>query len=354
MATHIFRGNDKDQAYRDMQAMVGKDVFIIREFTDAAGLYCIEAAPKVSPSSIRENAIPQTAKPSTIAKPSNIERFTISQLLSQLRQAGFAEPTLRQFMYWVKRQNDENPEINKNQPKDIALQKFAEYLDQQKVVAPIEDAPQHAVLLVGPPGSGKTVTTTKLCARALMQGETVDFVTLDCVRTGGVEHAKSLTSFLEIDLIELKDAQKFSTWLDRYSKNVNQNVTFIDSLSTNIYDMEDMRWLLDYMEAAEQNDVKVEPILVLSATTDATTIGDYATTFKSMGIDRVILTCWDIASKPAATFSAVIDAGLKIAMISDSPYLSGGTEKLDSLSLATKLATKKGMPAWLSQIGKLK
>lgn len=354
MATHIFRGNDKDEAYRDMNAMVGEDVFIIREFTDAAGLYCIEAAPKVSPSSVRENAIPQTAQAPTVAKPAEITRFTISQLLSQLRHAGFAEPTLRQFMYWMKRQNDEDPEVNKNQPKDIALQKFAEYLDQQKVVSPIDEAPQDAILLVGPPGSGKTVTTTKLCARALMAGEAVDFVTLDCVRTGGVEHAKSLTEFLEIDLVEIENAQKFKTWLDGYSKNVNQNVTFIDSLSTNIYDMEDMRWLLDYMEAAEQTDVQIEPILVLSATTDATTIGDYATTFKSMGIERVILTCWDIASKPAATFSAVIDAGLKIAMISDSPYLTGGTDKLDALSLAHKLSTKKGMPAWLSQIGKLK
>lgn len=369
MATHIFRGNNKDEAYRDLYAMVGADVFIIREFTDQSGLYCIEAAPKVLPSNRKENAIPQnvtnpnapqTNIPQANTPPNNApqtnvtDRYTISQLLSQLRHAGFAEPTLRQFIYWMKRQNEQNPDANKHQPKDIALYKFAEYLDMQKVVAPIEETPRKPILLVGPPGSGKTVTTARLCARALMQGEEVNYVTLDCVRTGAVEQSRSLTQFLEVGLSEIENVKQFTNWMDRYSKDINQNVTFIDSLSTNIYDMEDMRWLLDYMEAAEQNDVEIEPILVISATTDASTIGDYATTFKSMGINRVILTCWDIASKPAATFSAIIDAGLQIAMISNSPYLTGGSEKLDALSLAQKLSAKKGMPAWLAQIGQLK
>ncbi|MBL1241098.1 MAG: AAA family ATPase [OCS116 cluster bacterium] len=354
MATHIFRGKDKDEAYRDLYAMVGQDVFIIREFTDAAGLYCIEAAPKITAASRSENAIPQTVATPNRPLVEPADRYTISQLLSQLRHAGFAEPTLRQFIYWMKRQNEQDPEVNKNQPKDIALQKFAEYLDIQKVIAPLAEAPQKPILLVGPPGSGKTVTTARLCARALMQGEDVDFVTLDCVRTGAVEQSRSLSKFLEINLAEIADVGQFINWMNKYNKDINQNITFIDSLSTNIYDMEDMRWLLDYMEAAEQNDMEIEPILVISATTDATTIGDYATTFKSMGINRVILTCWDIASKPAATFSALIDSGLQIAMISDSPYLTGGSEKLDAFSLAKKLAAKKGMPAWLEQIGQLK
>lgn len=354
MATHIFRGKDKDEAYRDLYAMVGQDVFIIREFTDQAGLYCIEAAPKVVPNNRHDNAIPQTVSAPNRPQTDPSERYTISQLLSQLRLAGFAEPTLRQFIYWMKRQNEQNPEVNKNQPKDIALHKFAEYLDIQQVVKPIIDAPKKPVLLVGPPGSGKTVTTARLCARALLAGDEVDFVTLDCTRTGAVEQSRSLSQFLEIGLTEVENVTQFIKWMDEYNKNLNQNVTFIDSLSINIYNMEDMRWLLDYMEAAEQNKLEIEPILVINATTDATTIGDYATTFRSMGINRVILTCWDIASKPAATFSAIIDAGMQIAMISDSPYLTAGNEKLDAFSLAQKLAAKKGMPAWLEQIGQLK
>ncbi|PCI85646.1 MAG: hypothetical protein COB24_12310 [Hyphomicrobiales bacterium] len=354
MATHIFRGKDKDEAYRDLYAMAGQDVFIIREFIDQAGLYCIEAAPKIVPTSQHKKAIPQTATTPNKRQKDSSERYTISQLLSQLRHAGFAEPTLRQFIYWMKRQNEQTPEINKDQPKDIALQKFAEYLDIQQVVEPIVQAPQNPILLIGPPGSGKTVTTARLCARALLAGEEVAYVTLDCVRTGAVEQSRCLSEFLEINLTEIENVTQFIKWMDTYNKSLNQNVTFIDSLSTNIYNMEDMRWLLDYMEAAEQNNVEIEPILVISATTDATTIGDYATTFRSMGINRVIITCWDIASKPAATFSAIIDAGLQIAMISDSPYLTAGNKKLDSLSLAKKLVAKKGMPAWLEQIGQLK
>ncbi|MCJ8324398.1 MAG: AAA family ATPase [Rhizobiales bacterium] len=368
MATHIFRGSSKQEAYQNLHAMVGDDVFIIREFVDQEGLYCIEAAPKVSSRSVKQNAIPQNATPqNTTLNPQpevarslspqpqdTADRYTISQLLSQLRLAGFPEPTLRQFIYWVKNQNENNPSANLNRPKDIALYKFAEYLELQKVIAPILEVPHTPILLVGPPGSGKTVTTARLCARALMQGQEVEFVTLDCVRTGAVEQARSLTQFLDIKLVEINNVSQFQNWMNKFNRDLNQSITFIDSLSTNIYDMQDMRWLLDYMEAAEQNDVKIEPILVISATTDATTIGDYATTFKSMGIDRAILTCWDIASKPAGTFSAIIDAGMQISMVCDSPYLTGGMEKLTNLTLAKKLVAKKGMPAWLAEIGKLK
>ncbi|NRA87123.1 MAG: hypothetical protein HRU28_06950 [Rhizobiales bacterium] len=368
MATHIFRGKNKEEAYNSLYAMAGKDVFIIREFTDQSDLYCIEAAPKVSNTSVKENAIPQNVSVEThdvlspaaiedkpeITRDNNVERLTISQLLSHLRFAGFHELTLRQFVYWVKQQNDTDPSINRNQPKDIALHKFAEYLSIQKVISPIKASPNNPILLVGPPGSGKTVTTARLCAKALMSGEVVDFVTLDCVRTGAVEQSKALTRFLEVKLTEIENIAQFKQWMDGYHKNLNHNTTFIDSLSTNIYDMNDMRWLLDYMEAAEQNGITIEPVLVINASTDATTIGDYATTFKSMGVSRAILTCWDIASKPAATFSAIIDADIKISMICDSPYLTSGLEELTALTLAQKLAEKKGMPAWLEQIGKLK
>ncbi len=369
MATHIFRGNSKQEAYDNLHEMAGKNVFIIREFTDQSGLYCIEAAAKVSRETIKENAIPQNVNannlpetaeknndttPNPALQKNNVERLTISQLLSQLRLTGFPEPTLRQFIYWIKQQNERDPNINQNQPKDIALYKFAEYLSLQKFIAPILKSPKKPILLVGPPGSGKTVCAARLCAQSLMQDEPVDFIALDCVRTGAVEQSRSLAEFLEVDLIEIKDIRQFNQWMDKYNKGVNQNNVYMDSLSTNIYDIDDMRWLLDYMEAAEQTSMDIEPILVISATTDATTVGDYATTFKSMGVERAILTCWDIASKPASTFSAIIDAGIKVAMICDSPYLTSGMTPLTPLTLAQKLATKKGMPAWLEQIGKLK
>mgnify|MGYP001985413329 FL=1 len=68
-------------------------------------------------------------------------------------------------------------------------------------------AAKRPFILVGPPGSGKTLAVAKLAARGVMDGLKVAVITTDTVRAGGVEQLSAFTKLLQIDLKKAKSAQ---------------------------------------------------------------------------------------------------------------------------------------------------
>ncbi len=59
-------------------------------------------------------------------------------------------------------------------------------------------------MLVGPPGSGKTITVAKLAARARLAGRPVGVITTDTVRAGAVEQLTAFTSILEVEINQVR------------------------------------------------------------------------------------------------------------------------------------------------------
>lgn len=60
--------------------------------------------------------------------------------------------------------------------------------------------PQAArLLLTGPPGAGKTASIAKLAARAVLEGRTVDVLTMDVGRAGGIEQLRALLAPLQLE-----------------------------------------------------------------------------------------------------------------------------------------------------------
>src|SRR6202012_1838470 len=55
-------------------------------------------------------------------------------------------------------------------------------------------------MLVGPPGTGKTITTAKLAARGRLAARPVGGITADTVRAGAVEQLAAFTGILEVEL----------------------------------------------------------------------------------------------------------------------------------------------------------
>jgi flagellar biosynthesis protein FlhF len=63
-----------------------------------------------------------------------------------------------------------------------------------------EDRAKRPIMLVGPPGVGKTLTAAKLATRAVMARKTATVITTDTVRAGAIEQLAAFTRLLKIEL----------------------------------------------------------------------------------------------------------------------------------------------------------
>lgn len=81
-------------------------------------------------------------------------------------------------------------------PADSALAALTAGLDAFCRFAPLTRQDRRALMLVGPPGSGKTATAAKLAARAVLAGERVRLITTDLVRAGGVAQLEAFAKIL--------------------------------------------------------------------------------------------------------------------------------------------------------------
>src|ERR1700759_3167229 len=117
-------------------------------------------------------------------------------------------------------------------------------------------------MLVGPPGSGKTITTAKLAARARLAGRPVGVITADTVRAGAIEQLAAFTAILEVDLRQVRGPDALGAVVK--DMMARYDLVFIDSPGLNPFSHHDMDYLKGLVNAAD-----VEPILVLAAGGDA-------------------------------------------------------------------------------------
>ena len=113
-------------------------------------------------------------------------------------------------------------------------------------------------MLVGPPGTGKSMAAAKLAAKAVMDGRKVAVISADAVRAGATAQLKAFTHILEIDLLKARNAAQLENLLDELEGGVDLIV--VDSPGINPFKAEDRAYLADFLRVGA-----VEPILVLAA-----------------------------------------------------------------------------------------
>jgi flagellar biosynthesis protein FlhF len=202
-------------------------------------------------------------------------------------------------------------------------------LDASFGFQPIAVAPSRPVLLAGPPGSGKTVTTAKLAARAVMAGFAVTVISCDTVRAGGLEQLAAFIDLLRQPLIAVDDPQDLAKAVARTRAN---GPVFIDTPGTNPYN------------AVEFDDLKAciaasgaEPILVTPAGADASEAAEAAASFALAGIAKLLPTRLDVARRYGSTLSAADAAALALVGASTTAFVAKGLRSLSPLSLARLL-----------------
>ncbi len=191
--------------------------------------------------------------------------------------------------------------------------------------APLADAPRRPLMLLGPPGVGKTASAAKLAARAVLSGASVSLVTTDTVKAGGIAQMEAFAGLLEAPChaADTPEALK-SVLLAR-----REQATIVDTPGTNPFNRAEREDLIDFLKAFD-----VEPVLVLAAGADVADITDSARIFQEMGARRVIITRLDVARRLGSVLWLLQSTGLALAHGSRTPYLADGLMPMDPRSLA--------------------
>lgn len=181
------------------------------------------------------------------------------------------------------------------------------------------------LMLVGPPGAGKTLAAAKLAARGALVGQRVAVITTDVVRAGGVEQLEAFTRLMKINLQKAETPKQIKERLAEI-KNVDQIV--IDTAGVNPFDPESIKMLARMIAAAE-----CDPILVIPAGMDADESGEIARVFQMVGARSMISTRIDVARRLGSILSAAHLGGLNLAEVSNTAKVADGLSPLSAKRL---------------------
>lgn len=203
-------------------------------------------------------------------------------------------------------------------------------LEHLFVFRPLSQKPSsRATMLVGPPGSGKTLATAKLAARAVMNGQKVSVITTDMLRAGGVEQLAAFTKILNIPLQKAQNAQELKRALEI---SRDSDLIIVDSGGFNPFRSDEMRDLARLMAAGD-----IDPILVMPAGIDADECGEIARIYAALGVRQILATRLDIGRRLGGLMAAAHYGGLIFAEASDTSQVAEGLFALSPDRLANLL-----------------
>lgn len=213
---------------------------------------------------------------------------------------------------------------------DDALTALAASLEHLFSFAPLPaKSTRKALMLVGPPGAGKTLATAKLATNAVMNDLKVVVITTDTVRAGGVEQLQAFTKLLDLPLYKAKTKQQLQTLLKDAQ---GADLILIDTAGTNPHDPDDMSRLSQLIEAGT-----IEPIMAMIAGTDADESAEIARSFAILGVERMMCTRLDVARRLGGLLSAAQKAGMSFTHASHTPKVTNGLFSMTPEKLAAFL-----------------
>ena len=213
---------------------------------------------------------------------------------------------------------------------DDPVMRFAAVLDDIYRFWPLQTGQAGGpVMIVGPPGVGKSVTTAKLAARATLSGASVSVITIDTNRAAASDQ---LAAFTRIMGIELKTAETPAELRFALGAGGRDRAVFIDSEGINPFDYDEIARLVEFVEVCE-----IDTALVLSAGMDALEAADIADAFRVLRPGRVITTRIDMARRLGGMLTAADVGGVAFADVGIAPQIAGGLTGLTPVSLAKLL-----------------
>lgn len=185
-----------------------------------------------------------------------------------------------------------------------ALMGLAGALDRTFGFVPLsQESEARPLMLIGPPGAGKTLTVAKLATRARRSGRTATVITTDTRRAGGIEQLEAFTRILGIGLVAAASPTEAATVLRRREETATEGLVLIDTAGANPFVGPDVSLLAELVDVTA-----AEAILVLPAGGDAMEMMDTAAAFACLRIRRLLATRLDAVRRLGGLLAAV-DAG---------------------------------------------
>lgn len=189
-------------------------------------------------------------------------------------------------------------------------------------------------ILIGPPGAGKTVSTAKLAAEAVLNGQTVRLISTDTVKSTGIEQLEGFARLIAMGIETAASPGELGALLKPgYGGKERADLTLIDTQGFNPFQVDELEEAARFIKASG-----AEPVLVLPAGLDPMEAADIAEIFASMGARRLISTRLDAARRFAGILTAAQAGNLAIAAFGRSPYVAQNLEAANPLMLARIIA----------------
>jgi flagellar biosynthesis protein FlhF len=191
---------------------------------------------------------------------------------------------------------------------------------------PLGPAP---MLLCGPPGAGKTLTTAKLATRLVMAGAKPLLITADGKKAGAAEQLAAFARVLDLPLAIASGPAALAKALARRAEG---QPVLVDLPGCDPFNPVGARGLAALLDVA-----KGAPVLVLPAGLDADESAETASAFRLLGCRWLLPTRLDAARRLGGVLAAAA-TGLKLTEAGTGQDAVAGLEPLSPEWLAKRLA----------------
>jgi len=313
MRLKSFHGPSLTDAMRMVREALGENAIIVATRDDEMGGVRVTAA--------IDDAVPMSSSPVTIPPPTCDGSEAIEIIAEALTRHNVPSHLAERLLATATQFANDDPVLALGAAFDTHFQ-FLPIVDEKS---------EKPLMLIGPPGAGKTLSIAKFVTKAAISKRPVTVISTDVERAGGIEQLAAFTRLLKLNLIEIEDAHAL---LDAITIQKGCRV-FIDTAGRNPFDENERQHLRSLIAVVGQ------ATLVLPAGLDPNEAVDMAQEFRTLGAHRLMITRIEMAKRLGGILRIAFDAHLPFANYSVCSKVTEEPQPFNPVALARLILPQK-------------